>query len=90
MIQCEAHTKKQKNELKKLTDSTGIEIEPDDSDDDDDEKKLQEKLLKAVIVQKQNKISRSAVRNFCKVFEDEEINGNRLEMRWKQCKKDVT
>ena len=93
LIECVKHvSKKQKTELKKLTDSIGIEFEPDESDDDDDdeEEQLREKLLKAVIVQKQNKISRSAVRQFCKVFEDDDINANRLEMRWKQCKKDVT
>ena len=74
--------------MKKMLDKIGIEF--DDIDDDDEEKKrIDDKILGTLVIQKQMKIARAAVRQFCKAFEDNDINANRLESRWKKCKSDV-
>ena len=89
LISCvQLMTRKQKGAMRKLLNQ--IDTEFDDSDDDEDqEKRVDQKIIETLVIQKQMKVERAAVRQFCKAFDDPDINANRLENRWKRCKSDV-
>jgi hypothetical protein len=87
--------KKQKEQLKKLKQTLGDNFDndffgdEDSEDDDEDEKARDGKLRQILMIQKHNKVSREAVREFCKTFDDDDVNAGRLEKKWTQCRKDV-
>ena len=82
-------SKKQSNAMKKMLDQFDVEFVEND-DDDDEENAVDKKILETLIIQKRMKVARAAVRQFCKAFDDVDINANRLETRWKKCRNDVT
>jgi hypothetical protein len=89
-------TKKQNQEMKKMMKALGDNAVADWIDDfdssaenSDDEEERDDKLLRLLIIQKQSKVSRDAVRQFCKAFDDEDVKADRLESKWKQCRSDV-
>ena len=47
------------------------------------------KIRKLLIIQHEKKVSRQAVRDFCKEFSDDDVNANLLEMKWLQFRKNV-
>jgi hypothetical protein len=61
----------------------------DTSDEEIDDLDSDGRELRLVIIHKQRQVSREAVRQFCKAFDDPDVNASRLESKWKQCRKDV-
>jgi hypothetical protein len=85
-------SRKQKKQMKAMMGSRAAEFvgdyditdeEGDDPDDSD------AKCLRLLVIAKQQRVNREAVRNFCKAFDDIDVNASRLESKWKQCRKDV-
>jgi hypothetical protein len=85
-------SRKQKREMKAMMGSRAAEfvddydITDDEGEDNDDR---DAKAMRIMIIAKQQKVNREAVRNFCKAFDDIDVNAYRLESKWKQCRKDV-
>eukprot|EP00474_Spongospora_subterranea_P005241 CRZ05699.1 hypothetical protein [Spongospora subterranea] len=88
----ESVTKRQKEEMKAMIEKIKInsaelleESESTDSENDN-ENEREAKLRRLLIIQKQQKVNRC---QFCKAFDDDDVNADRLESMWKTCRQEV-
>jgi hypothetical protein len=91
----ESVTKRKKKEMTAMIEKIGIDsaelLEASDSSDseNDNENEREAKLRRLLIIQKQKKVNRAAVRQFCKAFDDDDVNADRLESMWKKYREEV-
>jgi hypothetical protein len=88
--------KKQRQEMKTMLTAVGAneadflnDYDLTDEENDRVSESRDAKLRRLLIIQHQKSVNRDAVRQFCKAFDDCDVNAGRLESKWRQCRKDV-